>query len=100
MAGLVGKPDGVKCKRGAKPRWGMLQVMLLIHQSITNRAVVEIDLRQPSMQHGKKGFDRIVYAFENVLKFPVTWLFSNLESKSASCLHFYSYFNPSSSDET
>jgi ribonucleases P/MRP protein subunit RPP40 len=30
------------------------------------------------MLHGKKGFDRIVYAFKNVLTTPVTWLFHDL----------------------
>jgi ribonuclease P/MRP protein subunit RPP40 len=30
------------------------------------------------MLHGKKGFDRIVYAFKNVLTAPVTWLFTDL----------------------
>lgn len=43
--------------------------------------VVEINLRLPSMLHGKKGFDRIVYAFQNVLTKTVTWLFSNLRSE-------------------
>ncbi|PSS20126.1 hypothetical protein M430DRAFT_100089 [Amorphotheca resinae ATCC 22711] len=60
-AGLTGVPDGVKGKRKTKPRW-----------------VVEINLRLPSMLHGKKGFDRIVYAFKNVLSTPVTWLFCDL----------------------
>lgn len=63
-AGLVGKPHGVKGKRGPKPRW-----------------IVQFDLRSPSMLHGKKGFDRLVYACKNVLNTPVTWLFHNL-SKS------------------
>jgi ribonuclease P/MRP protein subunit RPP40 len=40
--------------------------------------VVEINLRLPSMLHGKKGFDRIVYAFKNVLTASVTWLFADL----------------------
>ncbi|KAK0104763.1 hypothetical protein ONS95_005033 [Cadophora gregata] len=62
-AGIVGRPDGVKGKRGTKPRW-----------------IVEIELRLPSMLHGKKGFDRIVYAFKNVLNRPVTWLFVDLAS--------------------
>ncbi|KAI0834385.1 ribonuclease P 40kDa subunit [Hypoxylon sp. FL0890] len=60
-AGLVGKPHGVKGKRGLKPRW-----------------IVQFDLRSPSMLHGKKGFDRLVYACKNVLNTPVTWLFHNL----------------------
>ena len=61
-AGFVGKPDGAKGSRGARARW-----------------VVEINLRLPSMLHGKKGFDRIVYGVKNVLNKPVTWLFCNLE---------------------
>ncbi|KFY36369.1 hypothetical protein V494_05051 [Pseudogymnoascus sp. VKM F-4513 (FW-928)] len=66
-AGLAGEPDGAKGKRGARARW-----------------LVEINLRQPSMLHGKKGFDRIVYAFKNVLNTPVTWLFCNLEGEAPS----------------
>lgn len=30
------------------------------------------------MLHGRKGFDRVVYAFKNVLTASVTWLFCNL----------------------
>ncbi|KAI2472668.1 ribonuclease P 40kDa subunit [Annulohypoxylon bovei var. microspora] len=60
-AGLVGKPYGVKGKRGTKPRW-----------------IVQFDLRGSSMLHGKKSFDRLVYACKNVLNTPVTWLFHNL----------------------
>jgi ribonuclease P/MRP protein subunit RPP40 len=33
------------------------------------------------MFHGKKGFDRIVYAFKNVLTKPVTWLFTDLRAQ-------------------
>jgi ribonuclease P/MRP protein subunit RPP40 len=40
--------------------------------------VVKLNLRLPSMLKGKKGFDRIVYAFKNVLTTPVTWLFCDL----------------------
>lgn len=64
-AGIVGKPAGVKGKRGTKPRW-----------------VVEINLRQSSMLHGKKGFDRIVHAFKNALTIPVTWLFVDLGTEA------------------
>ncbi|KAI8962980.1 ribonuclease P 40kDa subunit [Daldinia sp. FL1419] len=60
-AGLVGKPYGVKGKRGLKPRW-----------------IVQFDLRSPSMLHGKKGFDRLAYACKNVFNTPITWLFHNL----------------------
>ena len=42
---------------------------------------VEIDLRQPSMLHGKKGFERISWAFRNVLNHSRTWLFHDLEKK-------------------
>lgn len=60
-SGLAGTPDGARGKRGARARW-----------------LVEINLRLPAMLHGKKGFDRIVYAFKNVLGTPVTWLFCNV----------------------
>ena len=43
---------------------------------------VEIDLRQPSMLHGKKGFERIVWAFKNVLNHSVAWLVHDLERSS------------------
>ncbi|KAI1074061.1 ribonuclease P 40kDa subunit [Whalleya microplaca] len=62
-AGLVGKPHGVKGKRGLKPRW-----------------IVQFDLRSPSMLHGKKGFDRLAYACKNALNTPTTWLFCNLSN--------------------
>ncbi|KAI8956316.1 ribonuclease P 40kDa subunit [Xylaria longipes] len=60
-AGLVGKPHGVKGARGLQPRW-----------------IVEYDLRSPSALHGKKGFDRLVYACKNALDAPTIWLFCNL----------------------
>ena len=34
------------------------------------------------MLHGKKGFERIVWAFKNVLNHPVTWLFHDFTSNS------------------
>lgn len=67
-AGLVGKPDGAKGARGARARW-----------------VVEINLRLPSMLHGKKGFDRIVYAAKEVLNKEVTWLFCNVSREGELC---------------
>ena len=63
-AGLVGRPDGARGGRGARARW-----------------LVEINLRLPSMLHGRKGFDRIVHACKTVLKEDVTWLFCNLGEK-------------------
>ncbi|KAK1755894.1 ribonuclease P protein subunit p40 [Echria macrotheca] len=64
-AGLVGKPHGVKGKRGLKPRW-----------------IVELDLKADSMYHGKKGFDRLVYASKKALASPVTWLFCNVSGET------------------
>ena len=43
---------------------------------------VVINLRLPSMLHGKKGFERIVWAFKNVLNHSVTWLFHDFEKPS------------------
>ncbi|KAF2430528.1 hypothetical protein EJ08DRAFT_697272 [Tothia fuscella] len=48
---------------------------------IKSRYCVEVDLRLPSMLHGKKGFDRIVYAFKNVLVNSLAWVFVDLEHK-------------------
>ncbi|KAK3990862.1 ribonuclease P 40kDa subunit-domain-containing protein [Cladorrhinum sp. PSN332] len=62
-AGLVGKPHGVKGKRGLKPRW-----------------IVEVDLNASSMVRGKKGFDRLIYASKNALSQPLTWLICNSSS--------------------
>ncbi|OAX84970.1 hypothetical protein ACJ72_00650 [Emergomyces africanus] len=47
---------------------------------VKERYAVEINLRLPSMIHGKKGFERIVRAFKNVLTTSVTWLFCDLTS--------------------
>lgn len=44
--------------------------------------MVELNLRLPSMLHGKKGFQRIEWAFKNVLNNPVTWLFFDLGTES------------------
>ncbi|KAK4134075.1 hypothetical protein BT67DRAFT_449671 [Trichocladium antarcticum] len=62
-AGLVGKPHGVKGKRGNKPRW-----------------IVEYQLTGPSMFPGKKGFDRLIYASKNAFPAPITWLFCNIST--------------------
>lgn len=42
------------------------------------RYAIELDLRQPSMVHGKKGFERVVWAFKNVFDQAVAWLFLDL----------------------
>jgi ribonuclease P/MRP protein subunit RPP40 len=45
--------------------------------------VVEINLRLPSMLHGKKGFERIAWAFKNVLNHTVAWLFYDLATEAS-----------------
>ena len=45
--------------------------------------VVEIDLRPPSMLHGKKGFERILWAARNVLNHSLMWLFCDLHAKNS-----------------
>lgn len=49
-----------------------------VDRSLT-KSVVELNLRLPSMLHGKKGFERIVWAFSNVLTQSMAWLFHDLE---------------------
>ncbi|KAL7628465.1 hypothetical protein AAE478_002668 [Parahypoxylon ruwenzoriense] len=82
-AGLVGKPQGVKGKRGLKPRWSTSSDASTVMKT-TNWPfeAVQFDLRSPSMLHGKKGFDRLAYACKNALNTPVTWLFCNLSNTS------------------
>jgi hypothetical protein len=46
------------------------------------KPVVELNLRPPAMLHGKKGFERIVWAFKHVLSNSVSWLFCDLASKT------------------
>ena len=47
-------------------------------KKITKFLVIEMNLRQPSMAHGKKGFERIVWACKNVLSTSLSWLFSDI----------------------
>ncbi|KAB8236312.1 ribonuclease P protein subunit p40 [Aspergillus alliaceus] len=49
---------------------------------VKERYLVEINLRLPSMLHGKKGFERIAWAFKNVLDHSLAWLFYDLASES------------------
>lgn len=44
------------------------------------RFAIELNLRLPSMLPGKNGFDRIVWAFKNVLNSSLTWLFCDLSN--------------------
>ena len=63
-----------------KTRYGMTREMVFMSlvKRILNFLVVEIDLRQPSMVHGKKGFERIVWACKNVLSASLSWLFCDI----------------------
>ncbi|KAI5295550.1 hypothetical protein KEM52_001039 [Ascosphaera acerosa] len=53
---------------------------LIIH--VSTRAVIEVNLRLPSMLHGKKGFERIVSGLKAVLNEPVKWLFCDLDKRA------------------
>ncbi|KAI4616101.1 hypothetical protein J4E83_006771 [Alternaria metachromatica] len=50
------------------------------------RWVVEYDLRESSMKHGKKGFGRLEWAARNVLDKSLTWLFYNASPTSREAL--------------
>lgn len=57
--------------------------MAVIFSSLFYRlldAAVEIDLRLPSMSPNKKGFERLVRAFTDVLNSSLAWLFVDLDS--------------------
>ncbi|KAI9840054.1 MAG: hypothetical protein M1819_000247 [Sarea resinae] len=84
-AGLVGKPIRGAGRKHAKIRYGNgKHINLRFCQYADVATAAEINLRLPSMLHGKKGFERIVWAFKNVLTQPVTWLFCDLnESRKA-----------------
>lgn len=75
-AGLVGKPHGAKGARSGKPRWSELSPSTYVSRSPLTAAVVQYDLKAPSMLHGKKGFDRLLYACKNVFATPLTWLYT------------------------
>ncbi|KAL4896683.1 ribonuclease P 40kDa subunit-domain-containing protein [Aspergillus ambiguus] len=63
--GLTGRPVRSGGRKHAKERY-----------------LIELNLRLPSMLHGKKGFERIVWAFKNVLNQSVAWLFYDLSPGS------------------
>lgn len=45
---------------------------------VKHRFLIKADLRSPSMLHGKKGFERLVWAAREVLVGDVEWLFADL----------------------
>lgn len=44
---------------------------------------MELNLRLPTMLHGKKVFERVVWAFDNVLNHSLAWLFCDLGPTSS-----------------
>lgn len=48
--------------------------------SLTSNLVIEANLRLPSMLPGKKAFERLQWAFKNVLDASLAWLFYDLRS--------------------
>ncbi|KAF1981102.1 hypothetical protein K402DRAFT_387105 [Aulographum hederae CBS 113979] len=49
---------------------------------VKTRFAIDLNLRLPSMLHGKKGFDRLKYASKTVLNQSLTWLFVDLSAPS------------------
>jgi ribonuclease P/MRP protein subunit RPP40 len=49
-------------------------------QSLISDLVIEANLRLPSMLPGKKAFDRLQWAFKNVIDASLAWLFYDLRS--------------------
>ncbi|KAL5420845.1 hypothetical protein PMIN04_006093 [Paraphaeosphaeria minitans] len=68
-SGLQGKPIEDGGKKHQKNRW-----------------VIEYNLREPSMTHGKKGFSRLEWACKNVLDQSLTWLFYNTNPSTPEAL--------------
>lgn len=56
---------------------------------IKSRFKIELDLRLQSMQHGKKGFERIKHAFKTVLNESLAWLFVDLENEDVASGAYY-----------
>ncbi|TKA76893.1 hypothetical protein B0A49_01298 [Cryomyces minteri] len=63
---------------------------------VKTRYAIELNLRLPSMVHGKKGFERLVWACKNVLNHSLTWLFYDLRAADGSVGPYLS--QPSSSE--
>lgn len=60
---------------GSTSRPDLVSMMAKREDIWLTHAAIEINLRLPSMLHGKKGFERIVWAFTNILTGSLTWLF-------------------------
>ncbi|CAD6587543.1 MAG: hypothetical protein ASARMPREDX12_002930 [Alectoria sarmentosa] len=80
--GLVGQSMRDAGRKHIKTRYGEQSQEADKNLTDFGPSAVEINLRLPSMLHGKKGFERIVWAFKNVLNHSVTWLFYDFNSNS------------------
>ena len=80
-AGLVGTPSGTTGTKKAQNPLECVAASSDWSSSMLTLAVVELSLRSPSMLHGKKAFERVVWAFKHVLTRPVSWLFCDLDPK-------------------
>ena len=80
--GLVGKPIRDAGRKHIETRYGECDFVGEMKSEGIDAwlSAVELNLRSPSMLHGKKGFERIVWAFKNVLNHSVTWLFHDFNS--------------------
>ena len=63
----------VKARYGT--RWRPTKFCLV---RLISTTAIELNLRLPSMVRGKKGFERVLWAFKNVLYHTATWLFYDL----------------------
>lgn len=82
-AGLQGTPLPNEGRKHVKARFGKAFLLLLWSWSNVCLTAMDINLRQPSMVRGHKGFERILWACRNVFDHSVTWLFCDLRSTGA-----------------
>jgi ribonuclease P/MRP protein subunit RPP40 len=74
-AGLVGKPVPDGGRKHVKTRYRAHVCPCSETLPLTVATGIDINLREPSMVSGKKGFERVRWACKNVLTESVTWLF-------------------------
>lgn len=77
--GLQGEAIPSEGRKHHKARYGNIQLPSLSTESMTNKSTaINLNLRSPNMVRGQKGFDRVLWAFDNVLTHSLAWLFCNL----------------------
>ncbi len=74
--------ESIACPSYAQGSWGDSDLLI----------VVEVNLRLSSALHGKKGFDRLVWAAKNVLHQSLNWLFLNLNAGIATTQNVSSWY--------